>query len=86
MQYNSAQLHHNGVEYFDELEFLFFLDFFFTRVLAQWKMDGNKRNLDCFYSIFAKKRNSHSQLLILKYLLKSVNAVPFQKGLAAILG
>ena len=26
--------------------------------LAQWKMDGYKRNLNCFYSIFAKKRNS----------------------------
>ena len=22
-------------------------------------MDGNKRNLDCFYSIFAEKRESH---------------------------
>ena len=22
-------------------------------------MDGNKRNSNCFYSIFAKKRNSH---------------------------
>ena len=58
----------------------------YKRTIAQWKMDGNKRNLDCFYSIFAKKRNSHSQLLILKYLLKSVKAVPFQKGLAAIVG
>ena len=27
--------------------------------LPQWKMDGgNKRNLNCFYSIFANKRNS----------------------------
>ena len=26
--------------------------------LAQWKVDGNKRNLNCFYSIFAKKPKS----------------------------
>ena len=27
--------------------------------LPQWRMDGNKRNLDCFYS---KKHNSHGHL------------------------
>ena len=27
--------------------------------VIQWKMDGNKRNLNCFYSIFTKKRNNH---------------------------
>ena len=34
--------------------------------LTQWKMDGNKRNLNCFYSIFAKKRNSHSHFKYIK--------------------
>ena len=28
-------------------------------ILAQWKMDGKYVNLNCFYSIFVKKRNSH---------------------------
>ena len=34
--------------------------------LSQWKVDGNKRNLNCFYSIFAKKRNSHSHFKYIK--------------------
>ena len=25
---------------------------------SQWKVDGNKRNLNCFYTIFSKKYNS----------------------------
>ena len=33
---------------------------------TQWKMDGNKRNLNCFYSIFAKKRNSHGHFKCIK--------------------
>ena len=34
--------------------------------IAQWKMDGNKRNLNCFYGIFAKKRNSHGHFKYIK--------------------
>ena len=29
-------------------------------------MDGNKRNLNCFYSILAKKRNSHGHFKYIK--------------------
>ena len=29
-------------------------------------MDGNKRNLNCFYSIFAEKHNSHSHFKYIK--------------------
>ena len=38
----------------------------FCFCIAQWKMDGNKRNLNCFYSIFAKKHNSHSHFKYIK--------------------
>ena len=34
--------------------------------ISQWKMDRNKRNLNCFYSIFAKKRNSHGHFVYIK--------------------
>ena len=37
-----------------------------TSLISQWKMDGNKRNLNCFYSIFAKKRNSHGHFKYIK--------------------
>ena len=30
----------------------------YSKLKYQWKMDGRKRNLDYFYSIFAKKCNS----------------------------
>ena len=36
------------------------------RALSQWMMDRNKRKLNCFYSIFAKKRNSHGHFLYLE--------------------
>ena len=29
------------------------------RQLTQWKMDGNERNLNCFYSIFVKNSHGH---------------------------
>ena len=39
------------------------------KVASQWKMDGNKRKLKCFYSIysiFAKNHNSHGHFQCIK--------------------
>ena len=36
------------------------------KALSQLKMDRNKRKLNCFYSIFAKKCNSHCHFLYVK--------------------
>ena len=40
--------------------------------VSQWKMDGNKRNLNC---IFAKKRNSHGHFKYIKSYLGIVVSV-----------
>jgi hypothetical protein len=51
------------VKYFPHIQILHDM---YAKQLSQWKMDGNKRNLNCFYSIFAKKCNSHGHFKYIK--------------------